>query len=88
MDKTVFMSHHSISGRTNREEDHLETMRFDVPINTVNSSRLSFESSSDADSYIGDKGLKEIHFSGKEKSLPDVPLSPSSVMDIRAPSPR
>jgi len=91
MDKTVFLStipHHSSSGRTNREEDHLETMRFDVPINTVNSSRLSFESSSDADSYIGDKGLKEIHFSGKEKSLPDVPLSPSSVMDIRAPSPR
>ncbi|KAE9398310.1 hypothetical protein BT96DRAFT_1020176 [Gymnopus androsaceus JB14] len=85
MDKTVFMSaipHHSSSGRTNREEDHLETMQFNIPNNTVNSNCPSSESSPDMDLHIGDKGLKGVRFSVKEKSLPDIPLSPSSIADI------
>jgi len=92
MDKTVFMStipHHSSSGRTYREESHLETMQFNIPISTMNSSRRSYESSSDTDSYIGDKGndvhrTSKINSFTKEESLPE-PLSPSeSVMDIKA----
>ncbi|KAE9398312.1 hypothetical protein BT96DRAFT_976447 [Gymnopus androsaceus JB14] len=89
MDKTVFMSaipHHSNSARTYSDESHLETMRFDIPINTVDSNCLSSQSSQsspDMDSHIGDKGLKGVRFSAKEKSLPDIPLSPSSVVDIK-----
>lgn len=76
MDKTVFMStipHHSSSAHNHQER--LETMCFDIP---VNSSRRS---SSEAASYMDDS-LAEVF---ADKSLPDIPLSPSSViMDIKA----
>jgi len=92
MDKTVFMStiqpRGPLGGTRNQNheshrETHLETMRFEVPISTVNSGRLSL--SSEAESHIDENEVctgSKIHFSTKEKSLPDVPLSSNGSIRI------
>jgi len=80
MDKTVFMStipHHSSSAH-NHQGSRLETMCFDIP---VDSSRRS---SSETASYMDDNS-NDMHTTFADKSLPGIPLSPSGlVMDIKA----
>lgn len=83
LEKTVFMStipHHASSARKH-QESHLETMRFDIP---VNPSRRSSSSETYSESYMDDN-LNDMHTAFADNSPPGIPLSPSgSVMDIKA----